>query len=349
MPKSGESILLILTEAGPTIGLGHLVRCSSLADEFRAGHWVVRGLVFTEGSELRLPDGFQKYDWHAGGDQADYLKLADLVIVDSYIATDFLVEALLKKARNAVFIDDVIRREYDSGSVVDWTIGAEKRSFVPRNNGVNYFLGKEYCCLRSEFAAPARRRVGLNAVLVTFGGSDVRSLTKPVLKMLCSELPGVTKRIVVGAGARDRTYYLEEWPHCQFFFDCSAKEMRDVMDASSIAVCAGGQTLYEMAARGLPPIAIGIMDSQMEDIEGFVAEGFVTFAGKWNEPDILGKLWRAVSSMEDSTKIMDRSAKGIELIDGLGAKRLYTALMNAVPRNSKTGSAPVRSRSYSRD
>ena len=318
--------LLVLTEAGPSIGFGHIVRCSSIAHEFRAALWTVAGLVFTEGKSVDLPEGFESYDWRNNFEFLPAMKSADIVLVDSYVIPNSSVKIILEVSKRPVFIDDVIRRHYDRGCVLDWTIRAETNAFLPRNEHVSYFLGPTYCCLREEFTAPARVRSELESIMITFGGSDFRSLTRPVVQMLCEQWPGLKKRVVVGPGADDRFLDQREWPMCDFFFNCSASKMRDIMDASSIAVCTGGQTLYEMAARGLPPVVIGILDEQMEDINGFVAEGFATYVGPWDDKRLSLKLKDAVCSMMNSSLVTSLSAVGMSLVDGAGSKRLVAAL-----------------------
>ena len=56
-----------------------------------------------------------------------------------------------------------------------------------------------------------------------------------------------------------------------------------------------GQTLYELAARvGVPTIAVGVVDNQINNIQNWQKQGFIEFAGFWDddnlEENILAKL-----------------------------------------------------------
>ena len=50
-----------------------------------------------------------------------------------------------------------------------------------------------------------------------------------------------------------------------------------------LAISASGQTLYELACIGVPTIAIGIIDNQKNNIKNWINQGFIEYAGCWND------------------------------------------------------------------
>ena len=53
--------------------------------------------------------------------------------------------------------------------------------------------------------------------------------------------------------------------------------MRD----SDIAVTAGGSTMYELSALGVPMVCFSFVDNQERIVEGFVERGLVGFGGNY--------------------------------------------------------------------
>jgi spore coat polysaccharide biosynthesis predicted glycosyltransferase SpsG len=321
--------LLILTEAGPTIGMGHLTRCTAIAAAFRGAGWKVTGFVDTEGAELPLPESFAPFPWKV--EQTAYLTSGVVCLVDSYLVSETWVQSVEAQPVSCLYIDDAPRRHYRRGTVLDWTIHAENEAFGLRHRNVTYLLGVRYCCVRQEFLIHARVPREPQTVLVTMGGSDIRNLTPRVLRYFRSSHPETRLLVVVGPGVRERSYLREDWPRCEFFFNCSALEMVRLMDRASYALTAGGQTLYEAACRGLPPVAVEVVENQRQEIQGFVSEGFALDGGTWDSPD-LEKSWaEACARLSAPSELATRAAKGRMLVDGCGPQRIL-AEMVLVPR-----------------
>ena len=80
-----------------------------------------------------------------------------------------------------VCIDDNMRIEYPKGVVINGGIGAENMGY-PLKDGVTYFLGIGYMPLRREFwDVPAKEiKKSIENIMVTFGGNDIRNLTKRI-------------------------------------------------------------------------------------------------------------------------------------------------------------------------
>jgi len=326
--------ILILTECGSEIGFGHVTRCVSLAQAFRNAGREATLLISVHGQmQVQLPSGAQVVTWYDLPDPlGTSLRQAYAVVLDSLVVTTTQLERIAVTTSRLAVIDDWVRRPHRHGVVIDWTVGAERFAYPVKNPNVHYLLGSCYCALRPEFSAVPQRTFydSPRAVLVTFGGGDVRQLTAPVLRLLDSHFPTLSRHVIVGDGVRDKSF-MNAWHNdagTAFHVGCDAGEMRSVMAQTDVAICAGGQTLYELASQGLPPLVIGVADNQQDDIREFGAAGFALVVGDWNTSGLFSKLVAAISSIWPATERRRLSAIGRQCIDGRGAQRLITACLN---------------------
>jgi spore coat polysaccharide biosynthesis predicted glycosyltransferase SpsG len=85
--------LLILTEAGPEIGHGHLSRCRSLASAFGSRGYLIE--LFVDIQDTMLAAGESALQWNKLPDRLQAsIRSADMVIVDSYIVGLELIEKI---------------------------------------------------------------------------------------------------------------------------------------------------------------------------------------------------------------------------------------------------------------
>lgn len=326
--------IVILTEYGARIGFGHLTRCVAISEALRAdGNTVDIWAAPDAADDPERPEFSRRVRWYdPTAEMARELGQADAVLIDSFAATPGQVERFFAINGNMAFVDDYCRRGYRRGCVVDWTVGAERLAYPQRHPGVTYLLGSRYCALRPEFrhGRVERRAEHPESVLVSLGGSDVRNLTTPVVDMLQREFPGLTKHVVVGSGFRRPSAGSSGWDDRTLLHtSLDAGGMQALMARSDLAVCCGGQTLYELASQGLPPVVIGAVDNARDDITGFVGAGFAACAGSWDEEGLLAAVGGLLRELWPRETRERRAARGRALVDGNGGARLAEALSAA--------------------
>ena len=321
-----HSKFLIFTDCGSQIGFGHFNRCNSIKTELELNNIEVLMEVYDDrnGSELRV-------DWKdSWSTLVDKYKVSN-VLVDSFRVDENFFKDLIGLKKNIFVIDDFPERNYQEGTIINYTIGAESNSFLIRNPKVNYLLGAKYCCIRPEFYGKKYyKNYSKSNILVTFGGADIRQLSFPITKYLSTNYPEFNINLVLGSGAKKSDYSLFE--KVMIHHDCDAEKMCQLMDDAQFAICGGGQTLYEMASRGLPPIIIPLIDNQLADIQGFVSRGFGLEALSWDQHDLLKSIDIAIHRILDSKTRANHSATGRKLIDGKGLKRLVSAIIKTSQR-----------------
>lgn len=306
----------ILTECGSKIGYGHLTRCTSLYQAFEE-----RG--YTPKFYINGDCSLANYNWI---ENHEFLDESDIIILDSYLADEDFINYISSKVPLMVFIDDNKRLNYPKGIVVNGTIFAEKLNY-PTNTSLDYLLGSEYIPLRKEFWQEKRAEVKekIETVLITLGGNDLRNLTPKILKILNQNFPNLNKKVIIANNFSNK----EEIENLvnektEVIYNPDASGMLDSMLVSDIAVSGCGQTLHELASVGLPTIAIGIIDNQINNIKNWQEQEFIKYIGCWNNPDLEKNLIEGIKSINREKSHI----RGIEAVDGQGSRRITKKILN---------------------
>ncbi len=316
-------LVRIFTEAGAESGWGHFSRCLALQQAWRQLGCPVEMLVDGTGDieALLTRHGGRLCNW-----RRDYSKLApaDIVVVDSYRSEASLHRYLAERAGLIVFLDDTQRDVYPCGIVLNAALGAEDIPY-PARASLRYLLGVRYAPLRQAFwpAEDIRMRPQLSTLLLSFGGSDSRNLTPPLLKMLTERYPALSKIVVVGAGfSNSEAIAAAADNRTTIAFAPDARQMRALMEKADLCIGAGGQTLYELARVGLPTIVVIAADNQWHNARRWEASGFAFIAGPHNIEDLAEHVAAQLRLLEDEKERSRAARAGRRLVDGHGALRV---------------------------
>ena len=110
----------------------------------------------------------------------------------------------------------------------------------------------------------------------------------------------------------------------------SPASLRDLMLAADIAISAGGQTLYELAATGTPTLAIQVADNQAGNIQPLSEKGAIRRLGRAGESGLtenLRSMMAGFVSTGGHAARLRMSSAGRALVDGRGARRAARELM----------------------
>lgn len=325
------------TEAAMHIGFGHVRRCLSLATALR-----VMGVesVFLLDADDALVDlvegsGFEASRIEAGNDPLETVRYCHrygigAVVVDSYsFRSDQFLE-LVKAGIVVTAIDDLADRELSVHLVVNGSAGAAQLAYrgMPRTR---YLLGPDYVLLRPEFAETVSRVVSpqVKRILITVGGSDPYGLTWQLVQWVSEVAETISMDVVIGPMFSDsqpdgytsrhvlERVGLHRNPGC----------IRDLMLASDLAICGGGQTTYELAATGTPAIAIRVADNQTGNLAALELAGVLVWAGDGMQSDLKDRVTEALTrTLQDPVQRTSLSEHGRRLVDGRGALRVASAI-----------------------
>ncbi len=308
-------------DGGAAAGLGHLGRCSALAQAFIAlGHDVVFLDVSRECRSWLKRKGLRT--------EATGTRRRDLIVADSYRLSPAKYAALNRLAGTFVVIDDF----GTYAGPCDWVLNghpyARDLSFrAPR--AASLLLGPKFLPLRAEYRTRGRARATrprIRRVLVTLGGGKNGALDAAVAAIR-SVLPKADIHAVVGPFSRPPA------AGGRLTLHLSPESLRPLLEAADVVVCAGGQTLYEAAFTGTPALALELGPDQRGNLASLGEEGVILRLGKADRafPARLAKALRALDAAPERRARM--TAAGRAMIDGRGAARVAAALAAAKRRS----------------
>jgi UDP-2,4-diacetamido-2,4,6-trideoxy-beta-L-altropyranose hydrolase len=313
--------------------MGHLQRCLTLGAELSRRELPVQFFV---AGDPRGPEVARKAGFVAGtlADDAGFLDTlrarrgTALAIVDDYGVDDASLAAIAALAPTAV-IDDLADRTLEVDVIINGNANATELAYRAGTQTV-LLLGTPYSLLRPEFRAvpPHQLRSRIERILVTLGGADALDQTAEIVDGLLRGIPNVYLDVVIGPLFRRRDVgRLPDADSQRVVLYHAPAELVSLMRAADLAITAGGQTTYEVAACGLPSVALCTADNQRGTLRALEHSGTLAIA---TNPGAAIELARALADDVDRRAAM--SVTGRSRVDGFGSERVATALMSAGAR-----------------
>jgi UDP-2,4-diacetamido-2,4,6-trideoxy-beta-L-altropyranose hydrolase len=354
--------IAVRTDGGDGIGLGHVMRCLSLAEAFtKAGHDVCFLGKLNIGLAIAKDRGFRTIkleqdefeDIEPGRVLQNELKAMirflkasqiDIVIVDSYQVSAIYLTALRQSGSKLVYIDDENKFSIPADVVINGNLTAPFLGYRKYDIAQILLLGAEYNLIRSEFKNLPVKAVTdkVKTVLLTTGGTDSFHVTSKILNTVlkADEFANLRFNVLVGGGftnigelvdlskmhSRVRLFSSQRrhsYPEIEF---CSVANL--MMD-SDIAISAGGSTLYELAACGTPVLAFILADNQRFLVEKMAELGYVRNIGWYDQLEAKELVRQLHALIHHFTARAEMSRKGQNLVDAIGSERIVNHLLQA--------------------
>ncbi len=346
----------IRVDGNNQIGIGHVMRCLTIAEALREMQEEVIFFLADAGcEELVSSRGFKccilKTAYDDMESEWDVLQGAtaqfgiDRLLVDSYYVTDKYLERL-REAVTTIYIDDIDSFPYSVDLLINYNVfakamdypyGVECFDFNEITSNIkdkitSVFAGPSYAPVRKEFVEnvvdiPEE----VSEILITLGGSDAYNLsykiadvlledTDVVLNVVCGPFNVHKKKLYELASANDRVRIYE-----------NVKDMWNLMKQCDLAVSAAGSTMCELAAVGRPAVTFSFVENQRRIAETFGLQGAAITVGHY----IPTEEKRFLDSISGQVKLLQKDAdkrrviaeKAHALVDGKGAKRIAEAIV----------------------
>jgi UDP-2,4-diacetamido-2,4,6-trideoxy-beta-L-altropyranose hydrolase len=346
--------LLLRADAGPQIGLGHVMRCLALAEPWLQSGSAVTLLTAAPSPAVRaradsLGVSLRELAAPSGSptDAAETIALAQslgaawLVLDGYHFNADYQRAVKAAGLRLLVFDDTGHAAHYSADFILNQNLGATAALYPHREPATRLLLGPRFVQLRGEFAraaAPPRttslpslapsggegqgegaeRNVRL---LVTLGGSDPDNITAQVLSVLQS-VPHLTADIILGP-AYPHTAALQSAignRQSTITLHQNPPELPQLMARADLAICAGGTTAWELSFLGVPMVVLVLAENQRSNAEQLAATG----AAVHTTTARLAADLRAL--VADAPRRAEMSRRARALVDGLGSFRTWLEL-----------------------
>jgi spore coat polysaccharide biosynthesis predicted glycosyltransferase SpsG len=175
------------------------------------------------------------------------------------------------------------------------------------------------------FAAPALAAKA-RRLLVTFGGEDPFGHTRWVLESFGPMLVGLNVTVVIGPAHPDPSSARSAAAQIgAVVVEAPPSLMLHIVDAD-LAITAGGTTCYELAAAGVPMLAIGIEPHQGTLIDALARRDACWPLGMGFDVDIAQANYAILRFIEDSSARNRMRAAQRSLFPGPGAPLIVDAL-----------------------
>ena len=350
--------IFIRADGNARIGAGHLMRCLTIADALNCRDRVCFWCADEESAELARQRGYEAVP--LGTDYRDMLselpKLEELqagrdrgtqtipqtILVDSYYVSAAYLQALRAFGR-VLLLEDVPGRSWPVDGVINYNAFAEEeiyRAVYEQCGDVRWYIGAAYVPLRPSFAGRDYQvREQVQELLVTTGGGDQENIAGKLLEVL--EDTTYIIHVVSGPYNPHRTWldhYAQEHP--RVVVHRQVTEMAELMLQCDLAVTAGGTTIYELCALGVPFVCFSYAENQEALVDYAGRQGIGLDAGKYHHDPAgtlknIGRLARQAAADVQQRREMSRRAA--ELVDGRGADRLAEALLAWAGKRQGTG------------
>lgn len=335
-------MIWIRADANREIGTGHVMRCLSIGAALKRKGEQVCFLVADEAALPLLQERNQKYrvlhsDYRKPEEELEALESIlegdreGFFLADSYYMTTAYFERV-GRWMPVGYVDDMGRRDFPLDVLINYNIFAD-RSLYGEREDTRLLLGPSYAPLREDFIqVPYQVRRRAERVLVTTGGSDRYGLAGQFLEKALAhpKTAGLTYSVVSGA----YNIHLEELQaleqaHANVRIYRNVRNMQVLMKESDIAVTAGGSTMYELSAVGVPLLCFSFVDNQERIVEGFRERGLTVFGGNYltQGEAMLDALVENAALLASNFELRrDCSRKLRRTVDGMGAERIGEVL-----------------------
>lgn len=372
-------MVVIRADANSKIGMGHVMRCLSVADALiKRGEEVLFVTADDTPVPLLIKKGVPYRVLHT--DYADMeaelpgllcilqelTQRAELpeevlsrmssqrkdiaILVDSYYVTEKYLAAL-KKRITTIYMDDIYAFSYPVDMLINYNIYGEEMGYEKDAAfaDTKLLLGANYVPLREEFSAGAgyvqsRKELSLGAanvtpaeeggILITTGGSDSFNLAGQLL-MEAMKYDALKEKEyhVVSGSLNPHIGELQALAkkHENIHIHCNVTNMAELMAESEVALSAGGSTLYELCAMGVPVIAFSFAENQERLVQTFVKRGIAQYGGNYRT-DGNKMIQNTIAGLQklcgDEALKTEYRRKALQLVDGRGAERIAEALLS---------------------
>jgi UDP-2,4-diacetamido-2,4,6-trideoxy-beta-L-altropyranose hydrolase len=345
----------IRVDASNNIGIGHLIRCFTIAAYLKKkGHNPVfltksehlKDSISSRGFEVEILSDSTVTDEISFIGSMINPKINNIIILDinNYNTfenvetyTRFIID--LKKLQLYVLaFEDFKVHPYPSDVVIIPYVGAEKINVSSKKS--NFLIGPEYFVLSEQFSEVKKAVIAkeVSQIMISMGGSDASGITLNILESLNRSRIKAHLNVIMGQFSKTEDFQIRDSLgdyQGSYNIRRSVTNMAEIMCEADLAIINSGLTKYETASIGIPSIVISINDYHYEIMEEFTNFGSAVNIGIADNK--IGN--KVVDCIYDLTKDYEKrkrmSESGKALIDSNGIKRILSSIPSEIFANLK--------------
>lgn len=339
MVKKNKYEVALITDGNASIGMGHIMRCSAIADALNDLGLDVLFIVSDKDSEEIVNSlGYNterlECDYRDLSNEAELIKeilvkyKTGFAFFDSYYVGNELFEAVSLTCPVGCF---GYGKKYYKGMslIVPYGISSNKKWYEEtfELQRTTVLFGSKYIPLKKCFwCSQADSKIyEPSRLLLTCGGADPLGITEALVSEIRDTGIGIQIDVVVGKFFDDEKLKAGCKKHSNVVFHEGLNDLSSLMHSRTVAISSGGTTIYELMASCVPTIAYAIADNQLGNEK---LDGALVWCGDVRENGILNHLAvkRIVSTLDmlikDPQKRKALIENGRKICDGHGAERI---------------------------
>lgn len=344
---------IVRADGNAQIGAGHLMRCMTIAEALVQLIGTADEVLFVCADEASASFARDK-GFRAESLGTDYRNMEEelplwekllchlrndaravaehVILVDSYYVTERYLRELHQYGK-LFLLDDMARQSYPVDGIINYNVFAREEKYRQLYGcaDVEYCIGEKFVPIRSQFTdVEYEISDSMKEILITTGGGDICNIAGAILKTIFDE--NWNYHVISGKFNPHREE-LENFAavHKNVHIYHDVKDMAGMMRQCDMAVTAGGTTIYELAAIGVPFICFSYAENQ-EALTNFIGKYKIAcYAGAYhkNAQSVLENMASMARELCVNKEQRDRChIAEKQLIDGKGAERLARILWN---------------------
>lgn len=339
-------MLYIRADGNAKIGTGHIMRCLSIA---KAARTVGLACTFItadlEMEPLIREQGFDNICLYSQWNDLDQetnqmLRLIKdrsirKLLLDSYFVTPGYMQRLHSQT-HLIYLDDLDAFHYPCSTLINYNIYADQLDYPSRYPDTRLLLGPQYAPLRKEFRqiAPTSQPHEITNIFLTTGGTDAYNIAGRLLENCHAHQVLTNKHFHIIAGRYNMNLNFlhsltKQMPNITVHTNVT--DISNYMVNCHIAISAGGSTLYELCACGLPTICFSFADNQVLCATSFDCLGYMKYAGDFRDgfSHWINAVLTGIEQLDRSRELRQSLSNKMQtLVDGSGTVHLLSALFN---------------------
>lgn len=361
--------VFIRVDGNENIATGHIVRCLAIAKALLHEGLMVSFLVSDEDSVenlTRLSGGQWKTDEIINlGSNYERLEeelplLKSLLVKDGYVSKNealffldsyFVTPDYLKEIRMVLpvaYLDDLYSFDYEVDCIINYDFEADKDFY---SNARKVYAGPEYTPLRDGFTkevVSSLEKVKNNAVndtvsgniecegikslkriLITSGGTNPGMVSEKIGRVLADNCDASITILVRDADAPGEELSKLVSSKKNIKLHSYVSDMPTFLPTFDLVISAGGTTMYELCALGIPALSYSIADNQLKCVTDLDKMEIVSYLGNpiTDFDNFSNRLIPEIKKLQETPQLLEKqSIKMKNLVDGKGAARIARAL-----------------------
>lgn len=315
----------IRTDASSVIGMGHVMRCLSIA-EAASRHRVEIMFVSSARDGLaervfeRRKFPFTLLDEACSPEWLDEpVPGQDIILFDGYQFGAVDYAAAHKRELRVAAVNDFGTGDFQVDVLIDPNHEDVSGYTVPSSATV--LSGPRYALVRQEFSGKRRLRAGGSGrLLILTGSSDAAG----ILQLILDTLAGVRlfREYVVLLGPGVTSSPQTDFRPISLLRDPA--NMGALLDTADAAISTAGATAWELLCTGIPSGLIKIAENQARVVSSIAAHEAALVVGE--AKDIQEHLLPIMQRLADRECQRELSRRALETVDGRGPERVLRAL-----------------------